>query len=59
MRARRLHIGDEQNPVVHIHEPETPNIKALIEEIWHHFTDGAIDMRRRIDAFQIDASTDG
>jgi hypothetical protein len=58
MRAQQVHIGDGQNPVVHIREQETPNFKALIDEIWRHFTEGAIDMRRRIDAFQIDASTD-
>jgi hypothetical protein len=58
MRAQQLHVGDGQNPVVHIREQETPNFKVLIDEIWRCFTKGAIDMRRGNGAFQIDASTD-
>jgi hypothetical protein len=52
-----LHIGDEQNPVVHIREQETENFRALIHKIWRRFTEGPIEMQRSRSGFQIDAST--
>jgi hypothetical protein len=51
------HIGDEQNPAIHIPEQETGNFKALFHDIYPRFTEGFIEMWRSRSGFQIDAST--
>jgi hypothetical protein len=42
---------DNQNSAVHIREQERASIEALIHQIWRHFKEDPIEMRRSLSRF--------
>ncbi|MGA7109467.1 MAG: hypothetical protein WBV28_05355 [Terracidiphilus sp.] len=57
MQMQRSDKREAQNPAVSIRGQEPERFKALIQEIWHRFTEQHIQMQQSRRGYSIDAET--